>query len=244
MRAHPLWLRIVLPILAVVGFFVAKVPFDARLAWVSSVAILGFSVPALVGVVRAFGPGRALPLLAGLSVFAVGIEALSITTGFPYSRFVYTETIGGRLFGLVPWTVPFAWIPLALGAATRFRKGGLWRRVAGAAAYLVAVDLLLDPAAVALRFWKYETGSFYYGVPLQNFAGWVLSGGLAALAIHTAGGMRPLPAGTADSLRMIVVFWTSVCLFSGLWIPALAGAALACDLMAGNGRNGDAESVG
>lgn len=244
MRTHPLWLRIVLPILAAVGFFVARVPFDARLAWVSSVAILGFSLPSLIAVVRAFGPRRALPLLAGLSVFALGIEALSITTGFPYSRFVYTETIGGRLFGLVPWTVPFAWIPLALGAAARFGRGSLWQRVGGAAAYLVAVDLLLDPAAVALSFWRYDTGSAYYGVPLQNFAGWVLSGGVAALAIFRAGAMRALPPETADSLRMIVVFWTSVCCFSGLWVPALVGAALIFDLMVGTGRNAHAESVG
>ncbi|MFM7322497.1 MAG: carotenoid biosynthesis protein [Armatimonadota bacterium] len=227
----PIWLKITLPILAVVGFFVAKVPFDARLAWVSSVAILGFAVPAFAAVLRTWPVRISLPLLAGLSAFAIGIEALSITTGVPYSRFTYSETIGGRLFGLVPWTVPFAWIPLVVGAVARFRGLAGARRVAFAAAYLVGIDLLLDPAAVRLGFWKYVVGSAYYGVPLQNFAGWVLSGGLAAGAIGWVGCGRALPASAMDSLLLIVVFWTSVCCFAGLWIPAIAGIALAMDLV-------------
>ena len=227
----PLWLRIMLPILGVVGFFVAKVPFDARLAWVSSVAILGFAVPAFAAVLRSAPPRRSVPLLLGLSCFALGIEALSITTGFPYSRFTYSETIGGRLFGLVPWTVPFAWIPLVAGALARW--GGLEPRyrVAAAAAHLVAIDLLLDPAAVKLGFWKYASGSAYYGVPAQNFAGWVLSGGLAAWVVVRVGGARPLPVPAGDSLAMILVFWTSVCAFAGLWVPAAVGAAITVDLL-------------
>lgn len=32
----------------------------------------------------------------------------------------------------------------------------------------------LDPAAVALGFWTYGGGS-YYGVPLSNFVGWIVS---------------------------------------------------------------------
>jgi len=227
----PLWLKVTLPILAVVGFFVAKVPFDARLAWVSSVAILGFAVPAFAAVLRTWPARIAVPLLVGLSIFAIGIEALSITTGFPYSRFTYSETIGGRVFGLVPWTVPFAWIPLVIGALARHRGHAGWRRVAFAAAHLVAIDLLLDPAAVRLQFWKYAHGSAYYDVPLQNFAGWVLSGGLAAGAIGWLGRDRPLPFAATDSLAMIVVFWTSVCAFAGLWFPALAGGVLVVDLL-------------
>jgi len=227
----PIWLRVTLPILTVVGFFVAKVPFDSQLAWVSSVAILGFALPSFAAVLRSWPLRAAIPLLIGLSLFAYGIESLSITTGFPYSRFVYTGTIGGRLFGLVPWTVPFAWIPLAVGAVARFGHFPIWKRTLAAAFYLVWVDLLLDPAAVRLGFWKYDVGSAYYDVPLQNFAGWVLSGGLAAWVLAKVGGDVRLPKAAADSLLMIVVFWTSVCAFASLVLPAIAGALLVLDLV-------------
>ena len=240
----PLWLKITLPILAVVGFFVAKVPFDARLAWVSSVAILGFALPSLAAVLRTWPIRTTIPLLLGLSVFAIGIESLSITTGFPYSRFTYSGTIGGRVFGLVPWTVPFAWIPLVLGAVARFSRFAGWKRVGAAAVYLVAIDLLLDPAAVRLGFWKYEVGSAYYDVPLQNFAGWVLSGGLAAWVLERSGKGVALPARAADSLLLIVVFWTSVCTFAGLVLPALAGLLLVVDLVRERRREGQAAATG
>ncbi len=135
------------------------------------------------------------------------------------------------MFGLVPWTVPFAWIPLVLGASARFGAIRPKFRVACVAAHLVAIDLLLDPGAVRLGFWMYQNGSFYYDVPLQNFLGWVLSGGLAAGVLLQSSQDRPVPAAAVDSLMLIVAFWTSVCAFAGLVIPAIVGALLVADLI-------------
>lgn len=62
-----------------------------------------------------------------------------------------------------------------------------WRRVmfkaACAAGGVVACDLALDPVAVVLGLWSWDSPGPYYGVPWLNFAGW----GGVALAIYLAG---------------------------------------------------------
>ena len=213
------------------GFFVGKVPLTPQMSWVSSIAILGFAAPTLFAVNKAGIDRRIAVTLLALSMFALGIEATSILTGFPYSRFVYGDMIGGRVAGLVPWTVPFAWVPLVIGAPARLstlRKHPLFFLFCGL--YLMAIDLLLDPAAVKLGFWTYQYGSAYYDVPLQNFGGWVMTGTLASVVWMFAY-KRPISGALISTLFLTCAFWSSVCFFKGLYIPAAIGAVLALDAL-------------
>lgn len=223
--------KITATILLIVGFFVGKVPLTPQMSWVSSIAILGFAAPTLFAVFKAGIDKRIAATLVALSVFALGIEATSILTGFPYSRFVYGDMIGGRVAGLVPWTVPFAWVPLVIGAPARLstlRKHPLFFLFCGL--YLMAIDLLLDPAAVKLGFWTYQYGSAYYDVPLQNFGGWVMTGTLASIVWMFAY-KRPISSALISTLFLTCAFWSSVCFFKGLYIPAAIGAVLALDAL-------------
>jgi len=223
--------KITATILLIVGFFVGKVPLTPQMSWVSSMAILGFAAPTLFAVYKSGMDRRIIVTLVGLSIFALGIEATSILTGFPYSRFVYGDMIGGRVAGLVPWTVPFAWVPLVIGAPARLatlRKHPLFFLFCGI--YLMAIDLLLDPAAVKLGFWTYQYGSAYYDVPLQNFGGWVMTGTLASI-VWTFAYKRPTSGALISTLFLTCAFWSSVCLFKGLYIPAVIGAVLALDAL-------------
>lgn len=223
--------KITAAILLIVGFFVGKVPLTPQMSWVSSIAILGFAAPTLFAVYKAGIDRRIAVTLFALSMFALGIEATSILTGFPYSRFVYGDMIGGRVAGLVPWTVPFAWVPLVIGAPARLstlRKHPLFFLFCGL--YLMAIDLLLDPAAVKLGFWTYQYGSAYYDVPLQNFGGWVMTGTLASVVWMFAY-KRPISGALISTLFLTCAFWSSVCFFKGLYIPAAIGAVLAVDAL-------------
>lgn len=223
--------KITAVILLIVGFFVGKVPLTPQMSWVSSIAILGFAAPTLFAVYKAGIDRRIAVTLFALSMFALGIEATSILTGFPYSRFVYGDMIGGRVAGLVPWTVPFAWVPLVIGAPARLstlRKHPLFFLFCGL--YLMAIDLLLDPAAVKLGFWTYQYGSAYYDVPLQNFGGWVMTGTLASVVWMFAY-KRPISGALISTLFLTCAFWSSVCFFKGLYIPAVIGAVLALDAL-------------
>ena len=113
-------------------------------------------------------------VIAVLAVLAIVIETTAILTSFPYGHFDYSDLLGFKLFGVTPWTVAFAWSPLVIGAhavAARYFDS-FWLRVPVIAILLTAFDLVLDPGAVRLGFWRYAESEGFYGVPLSNFAGW------------------------------------------------------------------------
>lgn len=237
--------------LAINGFFVAKVPDATRpeLAGISAMFVLVLAFPAFFGLWKWQGPKVCGLVLLALGAFAVGIESFALKTGWPYGSFVYGDQIGVKYFGLVPWTVPFAWSPLVLGAyymaagktppptkkEAKKKKGVpvaresearfLWR----CALWLVAFDLVLDPGAVHQKFWTFASPGLYYGVPLSNYLGWIVSGlagGWILVRLLKQAPHAPPPGALAVSTLLILSFWSSVCLFSELWLPALIGSGL------------------
>ena len=70
-------------------------------------------------------------------------------------------------------------------------------------------------------------GGPYYGVPLVNSAGWLLSGAIsAALLLSIGRAHTPPPPGALDSAVLSLAFWTGATLFSGLAFPAALGLVL------------------
>lgn len=213
------------------GFFVAKVPQATRpeLAGVSAAFVLVLWAPSAWVLARWLGLKRAAMVLSGLGAFAVAIESFAVVTGWPYGQFSYGEKIGLKLFGLVPWTVPFSWPPLVLGAVALADRIAPKHRLAGAVAILLAFDLVLDPGAVQQEFWTYQAGGLYYGVPFSNFCGWIISGVLGVWLFHkTSRNPAPvqIPLPLVSSVTLILAFWTSVCFFTNLHIPSFIGFAL------------------
>jgi putative membrane protein len=205
------------------GFFVARFPVRPELAFVSAVFVLAFAAPSYLALIRWVGAQRGVTALVVLGLYALCIETLAVKTGVPYGRFSYGAKIGTLLFDAVPWTVFFTWTPLVLLSLSRTRNVFL------AGLVLVAIDLVLDPGAVAQGFWRYEAGGLYYAVPFSNFAGWLLTGTVGvALALRLLKGTewKDAPATLATSGLLSVIFWTSVCLWMGLWIPAGVGVLL------------------
>lgn len=193
-----------------------QAPLRAEYWGISALAILLFSAPVIIGAISWLGPRRGTALLIGLGLYALVFESVAIATGVPYGRFVYTGVLGPPLLGLAPPTILLAWTPLILGSLAVTRRS--WQAIA----LVVVLDLVLDPAAVSLGFWAWEEPGAYYGVPLVNFVGWVVSGGIAVLALRRL--PRPVPGLFARNLWLVMVFWTAVNAWSGLWLPALVGA--------------------
>lgn len=148
-----------------------------------------------------------LPLVAGLlpvtdrraafgvalvTAYAYVIEYVGVTTGWPYGNFEYAIELGPMLFGTVPLGLPVFFLPLVLNSyllvnlvlGERARSWPL--RVGATLATVLAVDLVLDPGAVAIRFWEYAPPGPYYGVPASNYVGWLLSGAVAVLVFDLA----------------------------------------------------------
>ena len=125
----------------------------------------------------ALGPGWPRALTAAAAAFALGLAAewTGTRTGFPFGTYRYTGLLRPDA-GTVPLVVPLAWAAMglpgyAVGATVARSRAG--RIVTGAIA-LTAWDLFLDPQMIRNGFWRWAHTGPYQGVPLTNFAGWLL----------------------------------------------------------------------
>ena len=172
---------------------------------------------------------KSISLIVILSIYALLIETIAIITGFPYSNFSYTNLIGFKILGYTPYTLPFAYVPLFIGCfyMASIIKMNKWKIIILSTLMVLVADMVLDPAAVALKFWVYESQGFFYGVPLMNFLGWILTGFLSSLItmyflknnIYDSN----KPEGLVSSLFLILAFWSAVCMYLELILPALIG---------------------
>ena len=219
------------------AYFAARFPDVPGASVGSFVSTFLIALPSCVALWRFLGPKSATVSLLALSAFGYAIEATGVVTGFPYGAFYYGDSLGPKVAGLVPYLLPLSWAPLVLGAvaaaAPRTIGADLPRHalhVLCAAVLLTLVDGVLDPGASSLGFWVWPEGGAYYGVPIGNYLGWLLSSTLAAALLLALGRRRwgrvAPPPGMLDSLVVAVAFWTGVAVFYGLLFPALLGVGL------------------
>lgn len=132
--------------------------------------------------------------LVGFLIPAVGVslssELLGTSVGFPFGDYSYLNGLGFKIAGLVPFTIPLSWFYLGLSAYLLARGGfaigtghatGGWRTLAAlglGASLLTAWDFVLDPAMsqTAMPFWYWHQPGAFFGMPYQNFAGWMATG--------------------------------------------------------------------
>lgn len=180
---------------------------------------------------------RAGAVLLGVTAFTYGVEVVGIATGWPYGTFTYLADLGPMVEG-VPLALPLLFLPLVLnavllsvlltGAAGSRRRV----RVPVAIAILLVVDLVLDPAAVALGFWAFEGPAAYFGVPLSNYVGWLFSGTVAVVAIDVAFPREALLARlqrcpfALDDFVSFTLLWGVINVAFGNWLPALLAGGL------------------
>ncbi len=223
-------------ILLIPAFFLSNVDIAPQHSLISVFFIVFLAIPCFLAVFVWLGNKKGLLLLIIMGLYALVLETMAIITGLPYSEFYYTELIGLKLFGTTPFTVPFAWLPLFIGSlymASELRINGkrpqLWQIALLTTFLLLLTDIVLDPAAVALQFWIWKEPGIFYGVPLMNFIGWVISGLVASVIgiFITHKELREnKPAALASSLLLIMFFWTGVCIYLKLIIPAFVGTAM------------------
>lgn len=188
-------------------------------------------LPLIVGVLPLLDR-RASFILLGLAGYTWGIEIIGVATGYPYGGFSYGVQLGPMLFG-VPFALPLFFIPLVLNAyllallvAPELMRRPV-TRIPLAVAFVIAIDLVLDPAAVALGFWSFDGGGAFYGVPWTNYAGWVLSGTVAVLAVDLAFSPDRLRQRIdecefmLDDLVSFTLLWGSINALFGNLIPVM-----------------------
>jgi len=183
--------------------FTGRATADA--AWAAPVFLL------LAGLITLLGAsGREawmLVMAAGMGLLA---EMIGTATGLIFSQYSYTGALGPRLVGL-PLVMTSAWMVL-VGYVREMLLPFSWPRPAKviiAAAWMTAIDLLIDPlAAGPLDYWRWAEQGTYYGVPARNFLGWFFVSLLIfALAGRVAGrGRGRNPAAQFIGVSIIVFF--------------------------------------
>jgi len=137
--------------------------------------------------------GTAIYGAKGIAIFAIVclvvgniFENLSITTGFPFGHYHYTGVLGPKLF-LVPVTIGGAYFGagylswtlalMLLGRAARpFDAYARWAVPVAASVLMASWDFVLDPIASTInRYWIWENGGGFFGVPFTNYLGWLLT---------------------------------------------------------------------
>ena len=102
---------LVLVFLAIGAFFMVNVALPPWSHYLSAVNVALFALPSFWAVRWWLGWRDGTLFVGALGLYALAIEASAIVTGFPYGHFGYSDLLGYRIFGLVPWTVAFAWTP-------------------------------------------------------------------------------------------------------------------------------------
>jgi uncharacterized membrane protein len=128
----------------------------------------------------------------GFMIPAVGLslssELLGTSTGFPFGYYRYLTGLGYKIAGLVPFTIPLSWFYVGFSAYLLARAGlasrplPKWLQYVGAIAIgamlLTSWDFVLDPAMsqTTMPFWVWDRPGAFFGMPYQNFAGWLGTG--------------------------------------------------------------------
>lgn len=212
--------------------FPEKVP-EVIAAFAPLVGIALFAVPSYYGVIKQKKLVGLLILII-LGLYALAIETFAIKTGLPYGEFSYTNALGPKLLDTTPWAVALAYPPILLIAfwfASKFTRG--FGRIFITAIFATLVDVVLDPAVVSLDFWAWESPGAFYGVPLINFIGWIVTSLIGATFLHAIWGKADrVKAPVAYSGLAVLLFWTGVNAGISQVIPLGIGAIYALVVLA------------
>lgn len=184
-----------------------------RAAFTVTTVLLGY----LLSVSHALltrGPRAALALVGTATLGGFAVEALGVSTGFPFGFYDYSGQLGPKVAG-VPLIIPLAWTWMAWPAwlaAIRITKSRYFRIVL-AAVGLAAWDLFLDPQMVVEGYWRWLDPTPALpgvpGIPVGNYLGWLGFALVLMTALMLAGGRAvhsPEPAG--DRAMLVLWIWT------------------------------------
>lgn len=198
---------------------------------------------------RTIGISRWLTFMGAAIAISLGSELLGTGTGFPFGEYSYLSGLGYKIAGRVPFTIPLSWFYLGLSAyllaraglaaqGDRIGQGWGWVRQVGAIALgallLTSWDFVLDPAMsqTVLPFWYWHQPGAFFGMPYQNFAGWMATG-IAFMAVAAIAWRRQTLAMPQSDLHIPLIVYLGNFVFAmvmsmaaGFWVPIGLGILL------------------
>ncbi|NEP57395.1 MAG: carotenoid biosynthesis protein [Symploca sp. SIO2G7] len=182
-------------------------------------------------------------MLPAISI-SLGSELLGTSTGFPFGHYQYLSGLGYKIAGLVPFTIPLSWFYLGFSAyviacvslatlsiSDRYKYIGA---IALGALLLTSWDFVLDPAMsqTDVPFWFWEQPGAFFGMPYQNFLGWLGTSILFMGIASSIWRVKPVTM-TGKNLELPLAiylsnfaFATIMSLSKGIYIPIYLGLLL------------------
>jgi putative membrane protein len=193
---------------------------------------------------------KAMLVFAFLSVgVSLSSELLGTTSGFPFGHYSYLDNLGWKIAGLVPFTIPLSWFYMGFSsfiiacngirsALNSFASGRLSTVFQSAASVLLGAvlltswDFVLDPAMsqTDLPFWYWHEPGAFYGMPYQNFAGWLGTGAVFMMLSLVFWRLLRVKVPSQLSVDVPLTIYTANFLFAaimsvvvGLYVPVMLG---------------------
>jgi putative membrane protein len=230
--------------------FVAKLPEFVKTVFAWSMAgggvvymLLGTAAVAIYAY-RTLGLWHWLGFMIPAVGLSLGSELLGTSTGFPFGHYRYLSGLGYKIAGLVPFTIPLSWFYLGFSAyliactALTIRQRPNFFSGVGAvllgSLFLTSWDFVLDPAMsqTVLPFWIWEQPGAFFGMPYQNFAGWLGTGALFMGVAASIWRAKPLTLPRYELGLPLVIYLSNfafamiLSLAAGIYLPILLGIVL------------------
>jgi uncharacterized membrane protein len=207
------------------------------------------------------GAARTAAFFSVSAVVSYLMEEIGVRTGAIYGVYHYSDRLGAKL-GHVPFIIPLAWFMMIYPSWTVAKilvrdvntqsTLGIAALAAVAALVMTAWDLVMDPGMAAAGIWIWEQGGAYFGVPLHNYFGWLLTTFLVytvagwlwkkevpenltspvfrmlPIIVYASFALRYVTAGHRPALQIIALF--------SMGTPALAALIQACMKADGSAR--------
>ena len=213
-------------------------------SWLDGGLFCAGALTALLGLARRLPMQNVLMAGALIALMATIVTTIGALSGVPFGPLIFTERLGWRIFGEVPWPLPLLWIVVIVsgrGVARLIVRP--WRRtnfygfwVIGLTCLLaVLMDVGLEPFAVKVRgYWWWRTPPSvlaWHNAPWVNFPGWFSTAlGMLAFTMPWLINKRPVKQ-PRDYHPLIVwllfnLYFVTGNALKGLWWAAGIGLCL------------------
>ncbi len=217
-----------------------------RIPWLDVAVVILASAASIVSLNRQLPLQNVLPaalITAGIGGLAHGFSA---QTFIPLGPVVFNLPSGGKLFDVLPWTVPLIWVAaiftargvgrLILRPWRKVKVYGYWL-IALTTALAVAFDVAFEPFAWHVKHWwlwqPTKLSVNWHGAPLMNFFGWGCVT-LFTMFFITPFLIRKQPGGSSSPDYHSLCLWLGALLMfavgagrAGLWSAVVVDVVLA-----------------
>jgi putative membrane protein len=136
--------------------------------------------------------GRKSMIVLAVLTFIISfiMEYEGVKTGVIFGEYYYGNVLGPKALETVPWLIPLSWF-MFMYVSTITVDAAFGRNYTGWVAMflfavldsmaMTALDILIDPLWVTRGTWVWTAvnhlpaGSVFYGIPTQNYFGWLLT---------------------------------------------------------------------